>query len=77
MCLIFNEQCEGDDESPKRKEEKLKAKVWILKLSNFYRFWSIFGDEGCEIIEGKHHHWTIGGNGAVSLKGVEEGVVNT
>jgi hypothetical protein len=33
--------------------------------------------EGCGIAKSRHHHQIIGGNGAVSSKGIEKKVVNT
>ncbi len=71
------QKVQGDGKNPKRKEKGLKAKVWIPRLSNFQKFWSLFGGERCGISKGRLHYWTIGGNGVVNLKGIKEGVVNT
>jgi hypothetical protein len=63
--------------APKEKKKNRWQRFWLLSLSNFLRFWSLFNGEGCGVTKNRHHHWAVGGNGAVSSKVVEKGVVNT
>jgi pyruvate/2-oxoacid:ferredoxin oxidoreductase beta subunit len=55
----------------------LKSKVWISKVSNLKKNWSLFNGKGCEMIKKKHHHWIIGGDGVVNSKGINKGVIDT
>jgi hypothetical protein len=63
--------------APKKKEKRIEGRGLDSKTFNFLIFRSLFGGEGCGILEGKHHHWIVGGNGAISSKGLKERVVNT
>jgi hypothetical protein len=59
----------------KKKNRRRRFKFQDFLISKDSNPYSVVKDGG--ISKSGHHHWTIGDNGAVNLKGIKEGVVNT
>jgi hypothetical protein len=60
-----------------KKKKRIEGGGLDSKTSNFEIFWSLFDGAQYGITEGKHHHWIVGGNGAVNSKKMKKRVINT
>ncbi len=63
--------------APKEKKKNRRRRFGFQDFPISRGFWPLFSGKGCGIAKSKHHHWIVGGNGAVSSKGVEKRFVNT
>jgi hypothetical protein len=55
-----------------QEEKKMKAKVWIPRLHNFQKIWSLFNREGCGISKNKHHDCAMNDNGVICFERIKE-----